>query len=455
MNGARRRGQGVIAHLFGRISGRDGANGAGLPAPQTPDQARLLDSLSRLAGGVAHDLNNILLVIQGYTEMALAEPDAGPSTHALLAEVKDAAGRASLLVHELLVLGQRGPFSPRLLSLDEAILHHLPLVMKTAGESIEVHHAPGGDVPMVVADEELIGLLLKAFCLRARESSPKGGSITIATSVRRAEKAGDHPPDDFRGEQIILRVTDTGNPMTEEARARLFEPYLPSPTGGKGTGLGMSIAYAAARRLGAQIELERSSVEGTVFTCAFPARRAAGMSPRATAERQGVAAGMSPGATAGMSPGATAGMSPGATAGMSPGATAGAFGRAGVNANGAVTILLAEDDEGIRALATKVLAREGYQVLAANDGEQAVEIFEREAGRISLVVLDDVMPRMGGRAALALMRGKVPDLPAILCSGYTWQLDGSASPGVGISRVLAKPWQPLELLRRVREGLGA
>ncbi len=421
----------MIAHLFGRISGRDGANGAGLPAPQTPDQARLLDSLSRLAGGVAHDLNNILLVIQGYTEMALAEPDAGPSTHALLAEVKDAAGRASLLVHELLVLGQRGPFSPRLLSLDEAILHHLPLVMKTAGESIEVHHAPGGDVPMVVADEELIGLLLKAFCLRARESSPKGGSITIATSVRRAEKAGDHPPDDFRGEQIILRVTDTGNPMTEEARARLFEPYLPSPTGGKGTGLGMSIAYAAARRLGAQIELERSSVEGTVFTCAFPARRAAGMSPRATAERQGVAAG------------------------MSPGATAGAFGRAGVNANGAVTILLAEDDEGIRALATKVLAREGYQVLAANDGEQAVEIFEREAGRISLVVLDDVMPRMGGRAALALMRGKVPDLPAILCSGYTWQLDGSASPGVGISRVLAKPWQPLELLRRVREGLGA
>lgn len=127
----------------------------------------------------------------------------------------------------------------------------------------------------------------------------------------------------------------------------------------------------------------------------------------------------------------------------------------GASAADAVTILVAEDDAGIRALATKILSREGYRVLSAGDGEQAVELFEREADRISLVVLDDVMPRMGGRAALDLMRRNAPDLPAILCSGYTWQLDGGTPPGAGFSRVLTKPWQPLELLRRVREGLGA
>ncbi len=143
MNGARPAGHGMMAHLLARICGRDGAGGAEGPASRAPDQVRLLDSLSRMAGGVAHDLNNILLVVQGYTEMALAEPDAGPSTRALLAEVKDAAARASVLVRELLVLGQRGPFSPRLLSLDEAILHHLPMMTNAAGEAIEVRHLPG------------------------------------------------------------------------------------------------------------------------------------------------------------------------------------------------------------------------------------------------------------------------------------------------------------------------
>jgi CheY-like chemotaxis protein len=423
MSGERRVRQGMIDRLIGRIRGNPDPKGVEKAQPLA-DPGEVLESVGRLAGGVAHDLNNILLVVQGYAELALAEPDAGPAARGLLGEVRDAAARASNLVRDLLVVGQRGPFSPRLLSLDDAILRHLPVLRAAAGESIAIRYEPGGNIAPVLADDELIGLLLKALCDRAREASPRGGTITISTAtVPRGIQAADDP----HAERVLLRVSDTGDPLTDEIRARLFEPYLPSPTGGKGLGLGMSIAHAAARRMGGQVELERSTAEGTVFCCAFPVRRAPTESetadrldpaPRAPSESVRSDHEMPPGVAA-------------------------------------VTILLAEDDEGIRALATKVLAREGYRVLAAGDGQQALAIFEREAPRVSLALLDDVMPRMGGRAALERMRRIAPDLPAILCSGYTWQLDGETRPGTGFCKVLAKPWQPLELLRQVREGLGS
>jgi CheY-like chemotaxis protein len=381
----------------------------GEPATSGED-AQVRKVVARLAGGVAHDLNNILLVVQGYAEMAVEEPDAGPGVRGLLTEMKDATARASLLVHDLLVVGERGPFTPRLLDLSEAVTRRLPAVSAACPAGIEIRTSLAEGLPPVLADEDLVGRLLEALCSRAREAMPMGGVIEVSTGL---DAGGGACP-------VVLRVRDKGTAIPDELRSRLFEPYLPGPAGGKGQGLGMSVAYAAAKRLGGEIRVRTGSV--TEITVALPsgaARADAATPPRA---EQAPSAGL-------------------AGPGRSPRDRTGE------------TILIAEDDEGLRSLAVKVLTREGYAVLAARDGQEAVEIFVREARAIRLALLDDVMPRMGGRAALARIRGMAPGLPVIMCSGYTWHLDEDAPQSAGYCEILEKPWQPRDLLRRVREGL--
>jgi len=376
----------------------------------TGDETYVQRVVARLAGGVAHDLNNILLVVQGYAELAVEEPDAGPAVRGLLAEMRDATSRASLLVRDLLLVGERGPFTPRLLDLSEAVRRRLPGIAAGCPAGLQVRSLLAEGLRPVMADEELVGRLLEALCARAREAMPYGGVITISTEPGPSE--GPFP--------AVLRVRDTGKPLTEEMRARLFEPYLPGPSGGKGQGLGMSVAYAAARRLGADIRVR--SVDGTDIEVALSSGSARG--PAALAQRAAAARAAEPDRQGRVPQGTTA-----------------------------ATILVAEDDEILRSLAVKVLTREGYAVLVARDGQEAVEIFERDGPTIGLALLDDVMPRMGGRAALARIQEIAPGLPVILCSGYAWHLDDVPAAGAGYCETLQKPWQPRELLQRVREGL--
>ena len=366
---------------------------------------QIMEAVSRLAGGIAHDLNNILLVVQGYTEMALAEKDAGPESRAHLAEVRNAAARASALVGDLLVVGRGSPFVPRLIDVNETLALLLPDLKDQAGKGVEVLFMAGADLPPVLADEELIGRLAAVLCARARDAMPDGGSIAIQTQVSPASRGEDR--------RVLLRFSDTGPRVPEEMRLRLFEPYFPGMTGGKGYGLRLSLVHRIVKRFGGEIEIEGGSGGGTTFVITLPAQAGSRESrPVSLPPRQH--------------------------------ARAAEEGR---------TILLAEDDEDLRALATKALAREGFTILAARDGQEAVEIFERQKDVIRLVLLDDVMPRMGGRAALARMRQLVPGLPAILCSGYTWSLEGSVRESGEACIILPKPWQPREMIRRVREGL--
>ncbi len=381
------------------------------PRREVPDeQAHVLQVVGRLAGGVAHDLNNILLVAQGYAEMALVEEDAGPGVRSLLGEMREANERAAQFVRDLLVVGQRGPFTPRALDLSDVVRRLVPALGVACGPGLEVRLALQEGLPSIVGDEELIGRLLTALCDRARQAIANGGTtgmVTFATS------AGE--------ESVVLRVTDSGESLSDEARARLFEPYLPGRSGGKGLGLGMSVAYAVAARHGGALSAESAAGGGTVIVVRFPVRQASASSLPAEAP-------------------AAAPVPPRPAA---PGEAA-----------GGETILIAEDDDGLRALAAKILRREGYAVLAVRDGQEAVEVFERERNSVRLIVLDDVMPRMGGRAAFEKIRAMRPDLPIILCSGYTWRLNEPPEANAAFREVLQKPWQPRELLRRVREGLG-
>jgi two-component system cell cycle sensor histidine kinase/response regulator CckA len=381
-------------------------------AEPPPDEERQRRVVTRLAGGVAHDLNNILLVLQGYAEMAVEEPASSPGVRVLLEEMRSATLRASRLVRDLQVLGERGPGNPRLLDLSEAVGRSLPAVRASSPAGFEIRTSLMDGLPSIRADEDLVARILSALCAHARESMPDGGDILVATSA-----VGDSGP-----RRVSLKVTDAGPPLTEEMRARLFEPYLPGPGGTKGQGLGMSVAQAAARRLGGEI-LVRSEPHGTTIEVQVPA---------------GVEA--------------EVGDAPHAESG--PPAASPAHPRTAAPArHGKKTILVAEDDESLLALAVKVLTREGYTVLAARDGVEAMELFERKAPAIQLALLDDVMPRLGGRAVLDRIQATAPELPIILCSGYNWHLDAPASPAAGRCQSLQKPWHPRDLIRKVREGL--
>jgi len=375
-----------------------------------------MEAVRRLAAGVAHDLNNLLLVVQGYTEMALAEEDAGPQTLAHLAEVRAASVRAASLAEDLLTVGQRGRISPRILQLNESISRVLPSVRAEAVDRVEIRLSLAPVLPPVFSDDEQIARLVAALCARAWSVMPAGGRLTIGTQATEPDPSGQR--------HVLLTFTDTGAPVPSDLRPRLFEPFLPWRADSKGLGLELSIAYSIVHRLGGTIEVENPPEGGAKLVISFPAR------DEAPAGDEGS---------------------------MQPSRETPALPRRATEepVEPGQTILLAEDDEGLRTLAMKILAREGYEVLVARDGQEAVELFEVNRDAVRLAVIDEVMPRMGGRAALARMRRSVPGLPAILCTGYTWSLDGKTQEGGDTLDILPKPWRPRELLRIVRETLEA
>jgi len=388
----------VFSFFRSRLHGPEGAVGSpGEGADARRAHAQIMEAVSLLAGGIAHDLNNILLGVQGYTEMALAEKDAGPQCRAHLAGVRGAAARASALVDDLLVVGRRSMLIPHLIDVNETLAVLLPELKAQAGKGVEVMFMPAADLPPVLADEEQIGRLAAVLCARASAAMPDGGSVAIHTLVSPASVG--------EGRRVLLRFSDTGPRVPELMRLQLFEPYFPGLTGGKGYGLQLSLVHGIVQRLRGEIEIEGGFEGGPTFVISLPAQAGSRESRPAPAAQEGQ------------------------------------------------TILLADNDESQRALATEILSREGYTILAARDGQEAVEIFERQRDVIRLVLLDDVMPRMGGLAALAQMRQLVPGLPAILSRGYSWSLDGRTRESDEACIVLQRPWQPRELLRRVREGL--
>ena len=213
---------------------------------------------------MAHDLNNLLLVVQGYTEMALAEEDAGPQTLAHLAEVRAASVRAASLAEDLLTVGQRGRISPRMLQLNESISRVLPSVRAEAADGVEVRLSLAPDLPAVFSDDEQIARLIAALCARAWSVMPAGGRLTIGTQAAEPDPSGQR--------RVLLTFADTGAPAPQELRPRLFEPFLPWKADGKGLGLELSIAYSIVNRLGGTIEAESPPEGGAKFVISFPVR---------------------------------------------------------------------------------------------------------------------------------------------------------------------------------------
>ncbi len=370
--------------------------------------AQKLEAVGRLAGGIAHDFNNLLTAIVGFAGMLreeLGEDD--PRTEGVVA-ILQSANRAANLTRSLLAYSRKQVMQPRPVDLCEIVHTVDKLLRRIIGEDVElVLELPRRGLP-VVADPGHVEQVLVNLCTNARDAMPGGGRLRISGDELEvdgdAARARGLPG---AGRYVRVRVEDSGRGMSPEVMARVFEPFYTTKSSSSGTGLGLSIVYGIVRQHGGQVELESQPGRGTAVTLLLP--RHEGLVAEEPA---------------------------------SPSANA---------PRGSETILLAEDEPLVRSAVRGALRSAGYEVVEAVDGEDAVAQFQAHQDRIALCLLDVVMPRKNGREAAEAIAALRPGVPVLLASGYAADvLEERGHGGEGLE-VIAKPFTPGELLRRVRE----
>ncbi|HTP59446.1 MAG TPA: response regulator [Spirochaetia bacterium] len=349
------------------------------------------DSVERLAGGVAHDFNNIMLVVRGYTELALGEQDMGPGARAHLQEVMSALGRATELIGQLLAVGRRVASSLAEVDVNECAARALERVRAERSTELRSSFTAGAGLPRLLATTDQVERCIASLVTYAAERTGPRGSLALQTLL------------DTQGswQRVVLRLDAPDAVVPEDELEHVFEPFYLSAAGRR-MGLGLAAARGIASLLGGEISAQRPEAGGVRFSVTLPVKVA---KPSAAAAENGG------------------------------------------------TILLAEDDVGVRDLASRVLGKEGYRVLAARDGEEAVRLFEQNKASIRVAVLDDVMPKLNGRTVRERIRATSPALPVILCTGYAWGAPESLTRSER-EETLAKPYDPRDLLRSVRRALG-
>ncbi len=372
-------------------------------------QAQKLESVGRLAGGVAHDFNNLLTVISGYAQMVLDDLGDGEQHRESLEEISNAANRATSLTRQLLIFSRRQMVSPKTIALNELVWQLEKMLRRLIGEDIELHLALGPRAGFIRADPGHIEQVVMNLAVNARDAMPGGGKLTIETAAFPVDEelAGSNP-ELIPGDYVLLRVSDTGTGMTPEVQARIFEPFFTTKEQGKGTGLGLAMVYGIVRQTGAAILVDSEPGQGTTFRILFPA----------------VAAPASADTRAAPVPAALAGKE---------------------------TILLAEDEPGVRKYVREVLQIHGYQILEAVNGGDAVKLATQYDGPIHLLLSDVVMPELGGLDLAERFAAIRPGTPVLLMSGYTDRVARREHVGAFIE----KPFTPAALLARIRAMLDA
>jgi signal transduction histidine kinase/ActR/RegA family two-component response regulator len=398
----------VIVVLAVNILRRQRAEQALRQTEERLRSAQKLEAVGLLAGGVAHDFNNILQVIRGHTEF-LQEAVAGlPEAREDVATIRDAAERASQLTRQLLAFSRRQPLQIEPFDPSELVAEVIRMLRRILGEHIELQVDPLPAPALLVADKGQIGQVLMNLCVNARDAMPEGGRIVIRL---RQVAAGE--PDEQQevraGPHLELTVSDNGQGMPPEVKARLFEPFYTTKTMGKGTGLGLAVVYGIVRQHGGSIGVTSAPGAGTTFRILLPMGRAAAPAPA-----------------------------------VPPGAAP---------APGRGTILLAEDDPQVRSVAMRFLEHGGYRVLLASDGEQAEALIRQHHADIRLAILDVIMPRRNGRQVYDYLRRHHPGIRVLFCSGYSAEmLPPGAVPDADFE-LLHKPYTHDDLLACVQRVL--
>ncbi len=374
-------------------------------------QAQKMEAIGQLAGGVAHDFNNILSVILGYCHLLGRGLSDDAKQAERLGQVVAAAERASQLTRALLAFSRKQAMSPKALNLNEVVLRVQKLLLRIIGEDVRLRTVTNDAVLTVYADGGQLEQVLINLATNARDAMPTGGLLTIETGLQVLDERfvalhGWGAP----GRYAVLSVADTGCGMDEETRKRVFEPFFTTKETGKGTGLGMSIVYGIVKQHRGFLSVYSEPGAGSVIRIYLPVHEAGPAADEEPAETQAVR-------------------------------------------GGSETILVAEDEASVRRLLATVLTDAGYDVVLAEDGQDAVEKLSARRDRVHLVLLDMIMPRKGGREAAAEIRELRPDVKVLFSSGYSPELVGSREPALEGFELLMKPVTPLDLLRKVREVL--
>ncbi|MCX6544309.1 MAG: PAS domain S-box protein [Acidobacteria bacterium] len=376
-------------------------------------QAQKMESIGRLAGGVAHDFNNMLGVILGHTELALEQVDPALSLHVDLEEIRNATMRSADLTRQLLAFARKQAVAPKVLHLNDTVAGMLRMLQRLIGENIDLKWQPGEDLWLVKVDPSQIDQILANLCVNARDAISGVGKMTLETGNSTldegycASHTGCVP-----GEYVRLAVGDDGSGMTPETVAHVFEPFFTTKVMGKGTGLGLATVYGIVKQNSGYIDVNSELNLGTTFTVYLP--RHVGEDEKARPE-----------------------------------------GAATTMLRGDETILLVEDELSFLTLTRRMLEERGYTVLAASGPGEALRLAREHAGKIHLLMTDVVMPEMDGRALATSLLSVLPLVKCLFMSGYT--TDVIAQHGVldeGL-HFIQKPFGIDSLAAKVREALDA
>jgi CheY-like chemotaxis protein len=369
-----------------------------------------MEALGVLAGSVAHDFNNLLNVINGYSDLILEDLDPDNPIAADLQRIKSVGKQAASLTSQLLAFGRKQLIQPELINLNEVIEDMGLMLHRLIGENIKMTTAAQPDLWLISADPGQIHQIVMNLAINARDAMPQGGHFTIETANVDLDKDfGEHlatPP----GSYVRLLISDTGTGMDEATRARLFEPFFTTKEKGKGTGLGLSTVYGIVKQNKGFISVSSEQGKGTAFKIYFPCIEGELLktSPESHLKQDKI---------------------------------------------GHETILIAEDDAGLRMLAGRMLRNSGFTVIEAADGDEALNLAKKYEGEIHLIFTDAIMPGMGTRELVEQMKVIHPAIKSLYTSGYTDAVivqQGVLDKNVAF---LQKPYDAASLMKNIRKVL--
>jgi len=351
-------------------------------------RSQKMDAIGRLAGGVAHDFNNLLTIINGCANLALGGRDVNEATRDLLRDIEDAGERAALLTNQLLAFGRKQVLTPVVLNLNAVLEEMKSMLRRIVREDISLTFSLSPSLGRVNADASQIEQVIMNLVVNAREAMNPGGCLTVQTcdievfdpgavSDKDALEDSIKQPDIKPGRYVMLTVTDTGRGMTPATQARVFEPFFTTKGSKKGCGLGLATVHGIVTQSGGEICIESEPGRGTTFAIYLPLVEEASP-PRLenTAEERSI------------------------------------------TLQGTETVLLVEDEDGVRSVLSSILRKFGYQVLQARGGKEAIAICERPGQNIDILMTDVVMPEMGGRQLAEHVHALRPRVPILYLSGY-------------------------------------
>ncbi|HEX8992248.1 MAG TPA: ATP-binding protein [Anaerolineales bacterium] len=375
-------------------------------------QSQKMEALGTLAGGIAHDFNNLMTIILGYCEVMRSALGSSSPLQKQVNEVYKAAEQANTLTRQLLAFSRRQRLQSSSLNLSQVLTDMSEMLRRLVSDDIELTILTDSALGLILANQGQIEQVIMNLVVNASHAMPRGGTLVVAAENARLEEGSSQLPSGGKpGTFVHLTVSDTGVGMAPEVKARIFDPFFTTKESGKGTGLGLAMVYGIVNQADGHIVVESEPEKGTTFHIYFPCAETAIVSdvrPQLVAQRQ---------------------------------------------TRGSETVLVTDDQEGLCTLLCEILRNNGYSVLSAPNGREALRVLREHPGRIDLVITDMVMPQMGGRELAEALRLLQPQTKILCMSGYTDRAEDVNELLSQGHAFIEKPFTPDALLHKIRDVL--